>query len=442
MTGRIVFCKHAVETLTYFSRQLAEAFEAWGYEIFWMDLAKTGLSAWKLRQAVSGTVSHGAETVLITFNFIGLSGEEEWYALDDYGQPAASIWEQLGIRCLNILVDHPIYYYRAMQYPLPEMQVFCIDRDHVAYMKRFYPQIPCAFLPIAGNRLLEDGRYQEQNVPDLPAGQEQNVSDLQHQQEVSFEEWDNRLYPLIFTANYVPIANLEKQLSRLEPEYRDFYDAMIQSLMHNPNQDLLSCIEGFLRREIPDLSDAQLCEGMSSMPAVDLWVRTCFREKTIQALADGGVKIYLFGKDWEQISCRHPENLIVTGRMVTSAECVRAAMQAKISLNTMPWFKDGAHDRVFTSMLCGAAALTDDSRYLREQFADLDTIVYYGLQQLEALPQQVTALLADPQRLFALACRGKRAAVQCHQWKNRAAILEKYAARAGKVKDEKIMKLQ
>lgn len=422
MAKRIVLCRNAVETLTYFSRQLAEAFEARGYEIFWMDLDKTGLSAWKLRQAAAGPSAAGTETVFLTFNFIGLSGEEEWYALDDDGKPSASIWEQLGIRCLNILVDHPIYYYRALKYPLPEMQVFCIDRDHAAYMKRFYPEIPCTFLPPAGNRLLEDGQgYQGKECADFAKD--------------SFEEWDHRPYPLVFTANYVPAAHLEKQLNQLEPEYRAFYDAIIQSLMHNPKQDLLSCIEGFFRREIPDLSDAQLCEGMSSMPVVDLWVRTRFREKTIQALADGGIKVHLFGKDWEQISCRHPENLIVTGRMVTSAECVQATAQAKLSLNTMPWFKDGAHDRIFTSMLCGAAAFTDDSRYLREQFTDMDTIIYYGLSQLEALPQQVTELLSDPQRLFGIACRGKRVAVECHQWKNRAGILEKYVD-CGEVPDE------
>lgn len=423
MHRRIIFCKHAVETLTYFSRQLAQAFEAWGYEIFWMDLAMAGLSAWKLRQAVGEPAAGGTETVLVTFNFIGLSGEEEWYVLDDFGRPVTSLWEQLGIRCLNILVDHPMYYYQAMQYPLPEMQIFCIDRDHVSYMKRFYPKIPCAFLPLAGNRLLDD--WQGDKEP-IRSGMQDDQEQDQTLQEVSFEDWNNRPYPLVFTANYVPVANLEKQLHRLEPEYRDFYEAMIQSLMHDPQQELLSCIEGFFRREIPDLNDAQICEGMRSMPVVDLMVRTRFREKTIQALADGGIQIHLFGKDWEQISCRHPENLIFTGRMVTSAECVQAMAQAKLALNTMPWFKDGTHDRIFTSMLCGAAALTDDSRYLRERFTDMDTIVYYNLQELEALPQRVRELLADPQRLYAISCRGKTVADKFHQWKNRAEILERY----------------
>lgn len=47
---------------------------------------------------------------------------------------------------------------------------------------------------------------------------------------------------------------------------------------------------------------------------------------------------------------------------------MQAMRDARIALNVMPWFKDGAHDRVFTAMLQGTAALTDDSRYLREEW--------------------------------------------------------------------------
>lgn len=49
----VIFFEHGVETLTYFSRQLAEAFARWGYEVFWMDLEMAGPGAWKRRQSVS-----------------------------------------------------------------------------------------------------------------------------------------------------------------------------------------------------------------------------------------------------------------------------------------------------------------------------------------------------------------------------------------------------
>ncbi|MDE7312161.1 MAG: glycosyltransferase [Eubacterium sp.] len=411
----IIFCKNAVETLSYFSAQLAEAFAAWGYEIFWFDMQMAGLSAWKLRQAVQQTKK---EAVLLTFNFIGLSGEEELWELDDLGKPQISLWEKLDISCLNIMVDHPVYYDKALKYRFPAVRMFCVDRGHVAYMKRFYPHIACAFLPLAGNELLFHG------AEGMPA--QDSLEAEEERAGLLFEQWRRRKYPLVFTANYVPVSNIDRQLMEMEPEYREFYYEIIQAFIEHPNQDLLSCIELYLKREMPDLNDAQLCEGMHTMPVVDLWIRTYFREKTVRILAEGGVRVHLFGKDWDQVSCSHPQNLVSAGHMVSSADCVQAISQAHIALNTMPWFKDGAHDRIFTAMLQGAAALTDDSRYLREQFGHMDTIAYYGLQNLEALPQQVTELLKDPQRLFELSCRGKAVAKKLHMWKHRAEILKEY----------------
>jgi hypothetical protein len=400
MEKLIIFCKNAVETLTYFSMQLAEAFEAWGYETFWFDMQMAGLSAWKLRQAME----QKKEAVLLTFNFIGLSGEEELWELDDFSVPRISLWEKLDIFCLNIMVDHPVYYDKALAYRLPRIQTFCVDRDHVAYMKRFYPKTPCEFLPLAGNDLLPAQAV----LPD------------------TFEQWQRRPYPLVFTANYVPVANIDRQLMEMETEYREFYYEIIESFIKEPGQDLLSCIESYLRREMPDLTDAQVCEGMHTMPVVDLWIRTYFREKTVRILAEGGIKVHLFGKDWDLVACAHPENLVSAGRMVSSGDCVQAIAQANIALNTMPWFKDGAHDRIFTAMLHGAAALTDGSTYLREQFAHMDTVAFYDLQSLECLPQQVEELLGEPQRLYEMACRGKAVAKQLHRWKNRAEILKGY----------------
>ena len=48
--------------------------------------------------------------------------------------------------------------------------------------------------------------------------------------------------------------------------------------------------------------------------------------------------------------------------------------QAKISLNVMPWFKMGAHDRVINTMLYGGVALTDTSLFYENTFADGENV--------------------------------------------------------------------
>lgn len=404
----VIFCIHAVETLTYFSRQMAESFAAWGYDVFYLDFSCLEKSAAKMRRAAAG-----CQAALITFNCIGLSGEDAlWSGTDESGM-GLRIWEELDIRCLNILVDHPVYYYKPFLMPVKTMRVFCIDWDHAAYMRRFYPSIPCAFLPVAGNRLL-DSDLDSDKKEAHPAA------------EAGFSAWEKRPYPIVFTANYVPVGNIEAQLDALEPEYRDFYYEMIYAFVEYPEQNLLSVAEYYLKREMPEITDVELCSAMQTLPAVDLWVRTYFREKTVQALADGGIPVYLVGKDWEKMPCRHPQFLHYNGEMADSAFCVRAMSQAKISLNVMPWFKAGAHDRIFTAMLQNSVALTDGSSYLREQFADGDTLVYYSLAHLEALPQLAERLLREPERLYGIACRGRACAEKEHTWARRAEVLRGY----------------
>ena len=86
----------------------------------------------------------------------------------------------------------------------------------------------------------------------------------------------------------------------------------------------------------------------------------------------------------------------------------------------MPWFKDGTHDRVFTAMLQHTLSLTDDSRYLRENFTDNKELVFYSLEKREELPELVKKLLEKPEKCMKIAERGYESAVQEHTWKQRA----------------------
>jgi len=411
----IIFCEHAVETLTYFSREMAECFAEWGYEVFFLDFDRLGGSVSLMRERLG---ADGKPGTLITFNFIGLSREAQLWDVHT-GQ---SVWEELGIRCLNIMVDHPAYYHKQLGEPVRTMtDTFCVDRDHVDYMRRFYPQIRCGFLPLAGNML--PGKNTGQPEAALLPG---SAGDAESGQLCKFDDWMRRKYPLVFTANYVPLAHVERQLNGLDQEYRDFYYEMLTALMEQPDQNLLSVMEYYIKREIPQATDAELCEAMSSLPVIDLWIRTYFREKTVKILADGGIPVRLFGKDWEMVGCRHPENLIFNGKMVGSADCVKVMSDSYIALNTMPWFKSGAHDRIFTAMLQQTVSLTDGSGWLRERFPDGDALVYYDLKELERLPELVRGLLKEPERMYAIACRGFDAALREHTWRERARTLLDY----------------
>ena len=104
---KVIFIKNAVETLGYFSEQLAAEMERLGFSTYFVDYNR-------LFETVDGLTRFAGkgDTALVTFNFIGLRGEEVFETVGA-GNPGESslgesitIWEKCGIAVYNILVDH------------------------------------------------------------------------------------------------------------------------------------------------------------------------------------------------------------------------------------------------------------------------------------------------------------------------------------------------
>ena len=399
---KIIFIKNAVETLGYFSEQIALELERNGYETCFIDYERMYESMDAMLHFLERE-----ETALVTFNFIGLRGESVFQT-----ESGRSIWQEENLPILNILVDHPLYYHSCLKEAGERMRVFCVDREHVGYVRRFYPGVKVEFLPLAGNELFvsqKDGEHgiHRTHCEDVP-------------EPVLYGQ---RTFDLVFTANYVSMEMLEEKVKALDDDYRIFYRRITEDLIADPAQSVDAVMERHIRNELGAVPEEQLCAAMSGMIWIDLFARSYFREKVVQTLADAGIIVRVFGADWEKIHCKKPQNVRTSGGKVNSAACVQAMRDARIALNVMPWFKDGAHDRVFTAMLQGTAVLTDDSRYLREECRDGENICFYSLRALQQLPDQVVSLLEDPVRMAELAERGYRMAEKRHRWKNRAGLL-------------------
>ena len=101
---KIVLFVGGVETLAYFSIQMGNEWKRMGYSVFYFDLEDEMNSAKKLRKFVKP-----GETVLVTFNFEGLEKEAGVYK-----EGIGYVWDEYGIPCYNIAVDHPYYYHERL----------------------------------------------------------------------------------------------------------------------------------------------------------------------------------------------------------------------------------------------------------------------------------------------------------------------------------------
>ena len=389
---RIVLMQGGVETLDFFSRQLGDAFSSMGHTVFYYDLSAGAASAKHLKKfAKSG------ETVLFTFNFEGLEREEGLFSLRE-----GYFWQQYRVPCFNLCVDHPYWYENRFAHLLEDEEHhpgtlalyhhLSVDRNHERYLKDYYPEFRSAgFLPLAGTGGSADPQQRDTDI--------------------------------LFTGHYTELPFFDASIHAINEEYADFYMGIIDELIQEPEKTVEEVALAHVRRETGSDSIRELRLVLYKMLFVDLYVRNYFRGKAVQTLCDAGFQVTVIGKGWEKLPLKKKENLLIRPR-TDSAGCLSALREAKLSLNVLPWFKDGAHDRIWNSVLNGAVCLTDPSVYLKEVLPDQTGVGYFSLRNMETeLPALAEQLLSNPAAREEIRSRGMPVAEQQHTWKQRAASL-------------------
>lgn len=380
---KVIVFEHGVETLAFFSKELSKCFKEKGISVFVYDLETKEVK--KQIRNLRKFWKPG-ETFVVTFNFNGLRGEEEFY------EEGVLLWKQLEIPCVNIMVDHPFYYPSLLDKVKNELgeQLYyqvVIDRDHKKFMERFYPELKehLTFFPLAGT-----GSKQQEKE-----------------------------YDVVFVGNYTPPSDFRKYIERIDEEYTAFYEGIIEDLISNPDTTMEDAFEKHLKREMGEISEQDLRICMENLIFIDLYVRFYFRGNVIKTLAEAGISVHVWGAGLEAIPCEKPENIILMGPTDT-AGCLDALAKAKVALNVMPWFKNGSHDRVYSAMLNQAVCVTDESVYLREQLKDEEQVLFYSLHDYRKLPDKIKELLAEQDKREYIAQQGYKYASECHTWRERS----------------------
>lgn len=403
MIKRIVMMEGGVETLSYFSHQMAGEFQKLGCAVFFYDLKQEESSAGKLRKFI-----RPRETVLVTFNFQGLEKEAGVYR-----EGIGYLWDTYHIPCYNIAADHP-YFYDDRLKDLPEKyRHISIDRRQKAYFEEFYPEyVSRGFLPLAGTGL----RQGEDEAKTGKAGAQGDA------------EQAAPCYDVILTGNYTKLSFFEPYINWINEEYAAFYRGIIDDLLEHPACTVEEVALAHCEREMGKEPNDQLRIALHKMIFIDLYVRNYWRGKAVRTLVNAGIPVHVVGKGWEELEdVRHPECLKLHPQ-TDSVTCLEMLADAKVSLNVMPWFKDGAHDRVFNSILNGAVCLTDPSCYLEEELHEGEGVCYVALQDMDALPEKVKDLLQNDSERNEIVRRGRAIVEQKHTWAQRAKTLAAWIA--------------
>lgn len=364
MIKKYILVDGKIETLAFFSYQIESELNRLGFETY-MHSFYDGEE--KLLDQI-GTDN----TILITFNCILLSDEPEY-----------SQFIRLNIPAINILVDHPMYYHEQLISYTDNVTIICIDRFHADYVKKYYPNIRnIIFMPLAGSA-------PKKIVP-----------------------YKDKAYDVIFTGNFTPCSYFEKYIERNGREYSNFYHEIIDDLLSDYSRPIEQVCEKHIQSEIPNATDNDVREVMSKMIFIDLYLRFYQRECVIKEIIKSGFNVRFVGRGFDALG------LNSTTLMPTSF-CLEETAKAKVSLNIMPGFCDGSHDRILSSMLCHTLCVTDKSRWLVENFENRENILFYDVSMPSTASRAIEYALTNPDILERISENGHKKALELHTWNSR-----------------------
>lgn len=268
--------------------------------------------------------------------------------------------------------------------------VFGCDKNFCNYMDQYFPMIKhTKFIPLSGSFCTEYVPYEERSIDILFTGSYDDP-----------EEWKMQAY--------LDIGN--------QGVLKAFLNDMLDDIIINPQYTLWECLKRNLLKYQITVNEREFDELATDFMAVDFYARFYYRDKLIRTLLEAGLQIHVFGIGWEKFHSDYKYNLIIHEGGTYAAR--KALADAKISLNIMPWFKDAFQERIASAMLSKAVAVTDESKYILNNFENDKEMIIFSLKSLDLLAVRIKHLLEYPQAASEIAENGYKK-VQNHTWYHR-----------------------
>ena len=303
----------------------------------------------------------GGETTVIIFNSRGFTTSFDGSTL---------YWVQKNVRLVNILVDHPFYYTDMLLMAPPNMKLGLVDRHFVNLLSDWLPAIGknAFFFPHGGTDLGLSGT-----------------------------SYEDRPIDVLYTGSRYPNDVFCPPLDFLPDNGDSFYEFAKNKYFEDEYIEEDGIVDSYLSSSgiVPSVSQ-KIMMTVCLLKSVKFQVMHEMKTNLIKALASSGIHITIHGRGWEDLRDMYPE-CITIGSYLNSEECIRRMCNARITLNMMPFFRDGAHERVFNAMLSGSVLVSNKSRYLEENFSEGGDIIFTEKDPC-LTAQKVKDVLSDPEK--------------------------------------------
>ena len=360
------------ESKRYFTRKLAEAMERKGIETRVVDVQESSLNA----DTVSAIQRFKPE-MTCSFNSLLPLSETKF------------LWDYLQIPHWSILVDPAVYSLHYTKSPFSILS--SVDRSDVIHLNSssfenvfFWPHaVEKELSPDKGDRDLEvvflGSCYDYESL---------RASWRQRNTEAINKVLDDAI-DIVFSDSYTSLAESLSTAwnnSKLSPVGVDFTTLFYYLDNYTRGKDRVELIRAIKEAKVHVYGDLS----------------------TDNAVGILGWKPYLASQKNVEV---HPS--------VPFEEGLAIQKRSKICLNSMPFFKNGSHERVFTALACGAVPVTTENMYFHEFFEEDQHLIYYQMKNREAVNEKINGLLKDEEKRLSIAKRGRDLVMENHTWDRR-----------------------
>lgn len=282
--------------------------------------------------------------------------------------------------------DNPIFFNDFFSKVSEKTYILCQDAYYAEFIKAHYHIENVMQLPPAGS------------CTGIPASTEGRGS-------------TEKKYDIVFIGSYDPMPSAE---------YDDaFKTEFYQYCVTNADSTFDQALYVLLQKNNAECDEISFLHKLNELREVCYDVLFTYRHRIIEAIADAGIQLHVFGETWKKYNGKGKANLILHSQ-VTVEESLQIWSQSKIGLNIMTGHKAGMTERIANIMLCGACCLSDETVYLKNNFDDDREIVLYRGDALEKLPEKIQYLLEHDAEREAVALAGQKKALSEHTWRKRA----------------------
>lgn len=193
-------------------------------------------------------------------------------------------------------------------------------------------------------------------------------------------------------------------------------------------QALVNAIDKYM--ELHHNLDPRKIDFISIMDDLEIYIKGKSRIDLIKSVKDAHV--HIFGSTtesagWEKYLGKSHKNYTIH-ESVPYEQAIDILKQSKIVLNACPWIKNGAHERIFYGLACGALPMTSENIFMLENFVNEKDILLYQTANMEAINEKVNEYLSNDTKREAVAAEGRKVTMAHHTWEQRASLLVKELA--------------